>query len=86
MIICCYNHYPRQSPFGTDITGYDTITTYTWEERHSLRGSCVSICIYVYLSLSIYIYIYELERYREDQHGPRARMTRTNRDVYTISL
>lgn len=26
-------HNFKQSPFGTDITGYDTITTYTWEDH-----------------------------------------------------
>ena len=47
--------------------------------------------MYVY----VYIYIYilwipfgdhplKLERCREDQHGPCARMTRTNREVLTI--
>mmetsp|Transcript_36652 Transcript_36652/g.77897 ORF Transcript_36652/g.77897 Transcript_36652/m.77897 type:complete len:278 (-) Transcript_36652:27-860(-) len=25
----------KQSPFGTDITGYETITTYTWEDHAS---------------------------------------------------
>lgn len=24
---------PKQSPFGTDITGYETISTYTWEDH-----------------------------------------------------